>query len=52
MASYFSLVEQLYGAGARQFVFNEVIPFDRAQTGIVLGTKLQKTLAVSPTLVP
>lgn len=42
--SYFSTVERLYRAGARAFVFNGIMPFDRAQHGIVLGPELQATL--------
>lgn len=45
--SYFSTVERLYDLGARAFVFNGIMPFDRAQHGIQLGPELQATLAVS-----
>ena len=44
--SYFSTVERLYDLGARAFVFNGIMPFDRAQHGIQLGPELQATLAV------
>ncbi|KAF9455928.1 hypothetical protein BDZ94DRAFT_1315677 [Collybia nuda] len=45
--SYFSTVEKLYVAGARQFVFNNVVPFDRAQIGVSQGTTLQTKLRTS-----
>lgn len=32
--SYFVTVERLYAAGARQFVFNNVIPFDRGHDAV------------------
>jgi hypothetical protein len=44
--SYFATVERLYAAGARQFVFNNVVPFDRAQDAIGQGSTLQTKLKV------
>ncbi|KIJ90600.1 carbohydrate esterase family 16 protein [Laccaria amethystina LaAM-08-1] len=44
ITSYFNTVDKLYNAGARQFVFNNVVPFDRAQIGISLGQKLAAKL--------
>jgi hypothetical protein len=46
LTSYFATVDRLYQAGARQFLFNNVIPFDRAQTGISVGATLQTKLKV------
>lgn len=45
--SYFATVERLYDAGARSFIFNGILPFDRAQTGILQGPQLQAQLAVN-----
>ncbi|GLB44495.1 hypothetical protein LshimejAT787_1701220 [Lyophyllum shimeji] len=42
--SYFATVDRLYAAGARRFLFNNVVPFDRAQTGISQGPTLQAKL--------
>ncbi|KAF5376675.1 hypothetical protein D9615_007904 [Tricholomella constricta] len=42
--SYFATVDKLYTAGARRFLFNNVVPFDRAQIGISQGTTLQAKL--------
>ncbi|KIJ92712.1 carbohydrate esterase family 16 protein [Laccaria amethystina LaAM-08-1] len=44
LTSYFNTVNKLYNAGARQFVFNNVVPFDRAQVGISQGKKLAAKL--------
>lgn len=44
LTSYFNTVDKLYNAGARQFVFNNVVPFDRAQIGIDQGGKLAAKL--------
>lgn len=46
--SYFDTANNLYAAGARNFLFNNVVPFDRAQAGITLGTTLQEKLRVLP----
>jgi hypothetical protein len=45
--SYFATVDRLYAAGARRFLFNNVVPFDRALAGITQGPRLQAKLAVS-----
>ncbi|KAF9466865.1 hypothetical protein BDZ94DRAFT_86582 [Collybia nuda] len=45
--SYFATVERLYAVGARQFVFNNVVPFDRAQIGVSLGLAKQFKLRES-----
>lgn len=50
--SYFATVDRLYAAGARRFVFNNVVPFDRALAGIWLGPRLQARLAVSEFCIP
>ncbi|KAF9455929.1 hypothetical protein BDZ94DRAFT_1354558 [Collybia nuda] len=42
--SYFNTVDKLYLAGARRFVFNNVIPFDRAGRGIDQGPVLQEKM--------
>lgn len=42
--SYFATVDKLYVAGARRFLFNNVVPFDRAQIGISQGPTLQAKL--------
>lgn len=44
--SYFFTVERLYQTGARAFVFNGLLPFDRAQFGISQGAELQAKLKV------
>jgi len=45
--SYFATVDRLYAAGARRFLFNNVVPFDRALAGITQGPRLQAKLAES-----
>lgn len=47
LTSYFATVDRLYNTGARKFVFNNVVPFDRAQIGINYGPRLQEKLKVS-----
>ncbi|KAG5645136.1 hypothetical protein DXG03_006853 [Asterophora parasitica] len=42
--SYFATVDRLYTAGARRFVFNNVVPFDRAQVGKDQGATVQAKL--------
>ena len=44
--SYFATVDRLYQAGARRFVFNGVLPFDRSQVGIGAGATLQAKLRI------
>ncbi|EKM77469.1 hypothetical protein AGABI1DRAFT_115088 [Agaricus bisporus var. burnettii JB137-S8] len=47
MDSYFATVDRLYAAGARNFVFNNVVPFNRAQIGVGQGPELQEKLKQS-----
>lgn len=46
LASYFATVDRLYSVGARNFVFNNVVPFDRAQIGVNQGPVLQEKMKV------
>lgn len=46
LTSYFATVDRLYAAGARKFVFNNVVPFDRAQIGVTQGAQLQDKMKV------
>lgn len=46
LTSYFATVDRLYGAGARKFVFNNLVPFDRAQIGVGQGPQLQEKMKV------
>ncbi|KXN87094.1 hypothetical protein AN958_09304 [Leucoagaricus sp. SymC.cos] len=45
--SYFNTVDRLYNAGARNFVFNNVVPFDRAQVGVSQGPQRQEKMRQS-----
>ncbi|KAJ3564774.1 hypothetical protein NP233_g8072 [Leucocoprinus birnbaumii] len=47
LTSYFATVDRLYAAGARKFVFNNVVPFDRAQIGVGQGATLQEKMKQS-----
>ncbi|KXN93235.1 hypothetical protein AN958_00159, partial [Leucoagaricus sp. SymC.cos] len=47
LTSYFNTVDRLYGAGARKFVFNNLVPFDRAQIGVGQGAQLQEKMKES-----
>jgi hypothetical protein len=47
MGSYFGSVDRLYAAGARNFVFNNVVPFNRAQIGVGQGPQLQEKMNVN-----
>ncbi|KAF9444698.1 carbohydrate esterase family 16 protein [Macrolepiota fuliginosa MF-IS2] len=44
LTSYFATVDRLYTAGARKFVFNNVVPFDRAQIGVGQGPQLDEKM--------
>ncbi len=48
LTSYFATVDRLYSAGARKFVFNNQVPFDRAQIGVSQGAQLQAKMKVGP----
>ncbi|KAF5347593.1 hypothetical protein D9756_010705 [Leucocoprinus leucothites] len=47
LTSYFATVDRLYNAGARNFVFNNLVPFDRAQIGVGQGSSLQEKMKES-----